>query len=253
MVARWLGRSLVFYLFLFVVVNEFLESPLNFVGNYEGLSLVHLQVGRNCSTVIINSNMRKPAKLNSIPTRVKVMVGLHIVYRTLAVSLVLLANDVSMNPGPANIIPGRRSNSEASDLDFISVDSELFCSSTTGSISDSSVSMESVLHSSFNLGLGDRGLRFGHWNINRMTTEKFDQIKLFLYNEIGKSQVDLLFINETFLNPNIIDSFYVVPGFYIYRRDRPLKSGGGVMAFVNEELNVKRRIDLNNRIWRLFG
>ena len=77
-----------------------------------------------------------------------------------------------------------------------------------------------------------------------MTTEKYDQIKLFLYNKTGKPQVDLLFINETFLNPNIIDSFYAVPGFYIYRRDRPLKSGGGVMAFVNEERNVKRRIDL---------
>ena len=73
-----------------------------------------------------------------------------------------------------------------------------------------------------------------------MTTEKFDQIKLFLYNETGKQQFDL-FINETFLNLNIIDSFYAVIGFYIYRRDRPLKSGGGVMAFVNEELNVKTK------------
>ena len=79
-----------------------------------------------------------------------------------------------------------------------------------------------------------------------MTQEKFDQVKLFLCDKSGRPQVDLLFINETFLNHQIPDSFYSVPGFKIYRRDRPLKTGGGVMAFVNEELiiNVKRRTDL---------
>ena len=162
MAAEWFGRLLAFYLFLFVVVNEFLQSPLNFVRNYEGLNLVCLQVGRICSTVIVKSNMRKPAKLDSIPKRAKMIVEMHIVYCTLAASLVLLANDVSMNSGPASITPDRRSNSEASDLNFTSDDSEFFCSSATGSINDSSASMDFVLYSNFNFGLGSRGLRFGH-------------------------------------------------------------------------------------------
>ena len=160
------SRLLAFHLFLFVVVNEFLQLPLKFVKNYEGLNLVYLQVGRNSLTAIIKSNMRKPVKLDSLPKRAKVIVGMHILYYTLAASLVLLANDVSMNPGPASITPDRRSNSEASNLNFTSDDSELFCSSATGSINDSFASMDSVLYSNFNLRLGNRGLRFGHWNVN---------------------------------------------------------------------------------------
>ena len=39
---------------------------------------------------------------------------------------------------------------------------------------------------------------------------------------------------------------YAVPGFSIYRRDRVSRYGGGVLVFVNEELKLKRRDDLEN-------
>lgn len=55
----------------------------------------------------------------------------------------------------------------------------------------------------------------------------------------------MLFLNETFLKPNIPDSLYAVPGFTLYRCDR-LPRFGGVPAFANQELRVKRRTDLEN-------
>ena len=39
---------------------------------------------------------------------------------------------------------------------------------------------------------------------------------------------------------------YDVPGFSIYRRDRVSRCGGGVLVFVNEELKLIRRDDLEN-------
>ena len=94
--------------------------------------------------------------------------------------------------------------------------------------------------------MDDKGLRIGHWNVNRLTSTKFDQIKLFLAEESGRPQVDVLFLNETFLKPCIPDSLYAVPGFTIYRCDRISKCGGGVFVFVNQDLRVKRRADLKN-------
>ena len=63
--------------------------------------------------------------------------------------------------------------------------------------------------SHFDLSLGDKGLRIGHWNVNRLTSAKFEQLKFFLLGKSGRPQVDVLFLNETFLKPNIPDSLWV--------------------------------------------
>ncbi|CAH3044954.1 unnamed protein product, partial [Pocillopora meandrina] len=102
------------------------------------------------------------------------------------------------------------------------------------------------LYPLFDLGLDDKALRIGHWNVNRLTSTKFEKIKLFLSGESGRPQVDMLFLNEIFLKPDIPDSLYAVPGFTIYRCDRISKCDGGVLAFVNQDLRVKRRADLEN-------
>ena len=96
------------------------------------------------------------------------------------------------------------------------------------------------------MGLPNKGIQIGHWNVNRLTTSKFDQIKQFLNDKNGKPQVDVLLLNETFLKPDILDSFYSIPGFTIFRRDRQTKNGGGVLAFVTDELSVSRRKDLED-------
>ena len=93
------------------------------------------------------------------------------------------------------------------------------------------------------LNLCSSGLRIGHWNVNYLTSEKFDQICLFL-TKSGEPQVDILLLSETFLKPDTENSFYCVSGFSIFRKDRLDKHGGGVMALVNNTLTVKRRVDL---------
>ena len=37
-----------------------------------------------------------------------------------------------------------------------------------------------------------------------------------------------------------------MPGFSVYRHDRVSRCGGGVLVFVNDELKLKRRDDLEN-------
>jgi len=97
----------------------------------------------------------------------------------------------------------------------------------------------------FKLNLSDKGIRFGHWNINYLTDSKFVQIKLLL-SGFDPKQLDILFITETFLKPTIPDCLFTVPGFRLFRKDRNSKGGGGLLAFVNMDLQVKRRTDLED-------
>lgn len=74
----------------------------------------------------------------------------------------------------------------------------------------------------------------------------FDQIKQFLNNKNEKPQVDVLWMIETCLKPDVSDSFYSIPGFTIFKRDGQTKNDGGVLAFVTDELSVTRRNDLED-------
>ena len=62
---------------------------------------------------------------------------------------------------------------------------------------------------------------------------------------VRKTQLDALFMSETFLQPNVRDTFFAVPGFIINRRDRKANRGS-LMAFISQELTVKRRTDLGS-------
>ena len=192
---------------------------------------------------------KKSAKASVMASHSKLLLLLatRILRFTLAANLVILSNDVSLNPGPAGPLPQIIPNS-LSDESF-SLDGRTLPSSYSGLYDtfDSSVELDHCeLYPLFDLGLDDKALRIGHWNVNRLTSTKFDQIKLFLSGESGSPQVDVLFLNEIFLKPDIPDSLYAVPGFTIYRCDRISKCGGGVLAFVNQDLRVKRRADLEN-------
>ena len=103
---------------------------------------------------------------------------------------------------------------------------------------DSSITLENCYDISphFDLGLDDKGLRIGHWNVNRLSSEKFDQIKLFLIGKSGRAQVDTLFLAETFLKPDIPDVLYAVPGFSIYWHDKKARNKAVGML-----RNIKRK------------
>ena len=165
-----------------------------------------------------------------------------------AIGLIMLAGDVSSNPGPTY---GSNKEIHAVNCSFSSWDGISDGSRSLGKVEDCILVSEGDNyycdpHSHFDIKLGDKGLRYGSWNINRLTMTKFDQIKLFLLKR-DVPQIDILSLNETFLKQSTLDSLFEVSGFTMYRRDRKgIKKGGGVMVFVNDELTHKRRTDLED-------
>lgn len=174
--------------------------------------------------------------------------------------LLMLAGDVSTNPGPQTVRPGSQGIGENSS--FVSLTSDEESASMDDTVefhNDSDDSSQNDLSPDgfdyFNLHLGHKGIRFGSWNVNRLTTTKLEQIKLFLLNEDGRPRLDILSINETFLKPLLPDCLYSVPGFTVHRKDRMgLKNGGGVLIYVNDDLKHRRRVDIehNNNIEALW-
>ena len=147
-----------------------------------------------------------------------------------AVNLVILSKDVSLNPGPTG--PSLHSSFSSSSI---------FSNESLLDTFDSSTTLENCNDISpyFDLGLDDKGLRIGHWNVNRLSSEKFDQIKFFfLIGKSGSAQVDILFLTETFLKPDIPAVLYAVPGFSIYRHHSVSRYGGEVLVFVNDQLKL---------------
>ncbi|KAK2550327.1 hypothetical protein P5673_029027 [Acropora cervicornis] len=90
------------------------------------------------------------------------------------------------------------------------------------------------------------GLKICEWNINSLTDSKFEQKRHFLTS--SHSEIDVLFLIGTFLKPKVPDSVFEIPGYVMYRKDRPgVKQGGGILAYVNFKLKENRRIDLEEK------
>ena len=142
-----------------------------------------------------NSGWPRRSRKDGAPPSLKMKAALRLVNALLLSScIILLAGDVSVNPGPDV-------SSSSSNASF----SSSFCSTSSYS---SSILNESLWHSSsgddddahhfIDLGLEDRGLRIGHWNVNRLSLSKLDEIKLLLFGKNNIPQLDVLFLNETF-------------------------------------------------------
>ena len=75
-----------------------------------------------------------------------------------------------------------------------------------------------------------RGLSFASYNI-RSLVRKFDDVKLLLM----RSNLNVLSLNETWLNASIADDEINIPGYNMHRLDRGLGSsklgGGGVLMY----------------------
>ena len=80
-------------------------------------------------------------------------------------------------------------------------------------------------------GENQTGLKLCHWNVQRLTDSKLEEIRATLTKIQPNSDIlDVLFLTETFCSNKVPDSFYTVPG---YGKDRVRKTGGGILAFVN--------------------
>ena len=92
---------------------------------------------------------------------------------------------------------------------------------------------------------GFRGLSVCHWNIQRLTDTKLEELSLMLTsNNNSAAKLDVLILTETFGSSKIPDSYYMIPGYTLHRKDRIGKKGGGIFAYVNEKVMALRRRDL---------
>ena len=96
--------------------------------------------------------------------------------------------------------------------------------------------------------LKPRGLRIGQWNVNHLNDSKLEEIKLALTGvDYSETRLDILVINETFCDATTPLQLLSIPGFNLFRRDRVGKASGGIVIYVNEVLNVKRRSELEDK------
>ena len=92
-----------------------------------------------------------------------------------------------------------------------------------------------------------KGLKICHCNIQRLTSTKQDEIKISLMeNSHNSNKIDILFLSETFCTNKTPDCLYTMSDYELFRKDRTDKLGGGVMAFVHKDLDVERRIDMED-------
>ena len=91
-------------------------------------------------------------------------------------------------------------------------------------------------------GLLKRGLRISNINICHLLN-KIDEINLLLN---AQQSVEILGICETFLDSETPDELLKLNGFNLERRDRVGKAGGGIIVYLSETINYKRRQDLES-------
>ena len=108
MAAGWpfLRRSVTYLIFMTVLIRQIANISFNNVNNLPDISLNHFEVARRVAKVDINSVRLSPRVSTTLPKkkfvtpRFKLQSGIRLLHATLAASLLVLSNDVSLNPGP---------------------------------------------------------------------------------------------------------------------------------------------------------
>ena len=95
-------------------------------------------------------------------------------------------------------------------------------------------------HTPYSMLNKHNGFKFAHHNV-RSLPSKIDQIKIALDGQ----PLDMLAINETWLDNTIRTEDVNIPGYRFERCDRS-REGGGVAIYIKESLNYKLRKDLVN-------
>lgn len=80
-----------------------------------------------------------------------------------------------------------------------------------------------------------RGLLGGRLNIRSVISE-IDQINHILTD----SNLDFLCLSETWLHSNSPSAAIDVPGYKVFRRDRPKGKGGGVMIYIKDNFHCNQ-------------
>ena len=101
-------------------------------------------------------------------------------------------------------------------------------------------SLDSNLNVNDDRWFSESGLKVASLNVNRLIG-KLDQIKMC----IDKHTPDVFGLCETFLNSNVDNRMVQHENYITERKDRLSgKSGGGILCYVRENIQYKRRLDL---------
>lgn len=148
----------------------------------------------------------------------------------LSLVLLLLSNDINLNPGP--------------DFPFNFSDSFFEDSSNLQNLHTESISSEACdqIHVEY-FELPNKGLRLISWNIQSLPN-KFDELKFIVSKK--SSQIDVLILVESHLNNTIQNNAIQIEGYSIQRKDRINKKGGGLLTYTNNRLLCNGRTDLEN-------
>ena len=88
-----------------------------------------------------------------------------------------------------------------------------------------------------------RGMKFIHQNI-RSIRGKLDELNILISQCLN---LHILAFTETWLDNGITDGEISLPGYKIFRSDRPNGKGGGIAVYVKEFLSIIRRVDLEQQ------
>ena len=91
-----------------------------------------------------------------------------------------------------------------------------------------------------------KGMKLLLLNI-RGLVNKMDTFKDTLYDV--KSDIDIVCINETFLDSTILSNEIAIDGFSVERKDRT-RSGGGVLFYISNNINILVVTTLSITIWK---
>ena len=89
-----------------------------------------------------------------------------------------------------------------------------------------------------------RGLKVFHQNVNGLFS-KFDALNIFLQQT--KKSIHVMGITETHLNGSHVDTQFKIEGYAIIRKDQASGQGGGVCAYIRDDMNWERRYDLEHK------
>ena len=63
---------------------------------------------------------------------------------------------------------------------------------------------------------------------------------------LSSRQPSVLAVTESWLNSDIEDGLVSINGYYIFRKDRPSRRGGGICVYLQQDIYAKRRLELEH-------
>ncbi|MCG7869794.1 MAG: hypothetical protein JAY74_25915 [Candidatus Thiodiazotropha taylori] len=125
--------------------------------------------------------------------------------------------------------------------------SENFSKSNAVQDNVSTTSIHSCIDDVLTLNLSDKGFNFGHLNIQGICGKdmtKFEELKSLISSPVNNN-LHLLGLSETKLKEHKHTKAFNIEGFQEpFRKDNLTNGGGGLMVYVKNGINVKRREDL---------